>query len=171
MEFLKNGLWIREIRQDDFASIHEISSQIEVCRYQAWGPNSEDDTKEYIKSSIAEQDMSNRSCFNFVVESVSEKRVLGTCAIFLKENDVGEIGFSLGEKSWGQGFGTIIAKTLRDAAIELMNVKKVIATCDILNKGSNALLQKVGFEKVKIVEKHMKIKGRDRDTVFYEYKK
>lgn len=48
-------LFLREFRQQDWVDVHKYASQKIVCRYQTWGgPNSEEDTKEFIQDALEE---------------------------------------------------------------------------------------------------------------------
>lgn len=97
--------------------------------------------------------------------------VLGTCGIYLKGSNVAEIGFTLKKEVWGKGIGSNIARALIDYCFSHLDQHRIVATCDVLNLGSNALLKKVGFEQTQIIQKHMNIRGRVRDTAVYEISK
>jgi ribosomal-protein-alanine N-acetyltransferase len=171
MEIHTENLLIREIENDDFEEVHKFASKEEVCRYQVWGPNSIEDTRSYILNASNERHTSPRLNYNLVVYSLKEKRVIGTCGIYLKENNISEIGFTIGNDFWGKGVGTSVAKALVDFSFIDLKLHKVIATCDVLNEGSRALLEKVGFKQANLIKNHMNIRGRSRDTLFYELKK
>lgn len=164
-------LLIRNVKEEDLQDIHDFASQEEICRYQAWGPNSIEDTRNYISSSIAETKNQPRLSFNLVVTKVETSEVLGTCGIYLKGNDVAEIGFTLKKSVWGKGVGSNVAQALINYCFFELGQKRIVATCDVLNLGSNALLKKVGFEQIQVIEKHMNIRGRVRDTAVYEISK
>ena len=136
--------------------------------YQAWGPNTKEDTKNYIISSMSDCLQSPRINFNFVIVDKAENKVLGTCGVYLKNTNTSEIGFTLDKKNWRKGIGSKVAKALIDFSFNELKVQLVIATCDVLNEGSKALLEKVGFQKTKTIENHMNIRGRMRDTAYYE---
>lgn len=41
-------LHLRDYEEDDWRRVHEYASDAEVCRYMEWGPNSADDTREFM---------------------------------------------------------------------------------------------------------------------------
>lgn len=171
MHILHADLLIRNVRDEDLNAVHEFASEEEICRYQAWGPNTLEDTRNYISASISETKNTPRQSYNLVVVLAATSEILGTCGIYLKGNNVAEIGFTLKKGAWGRGFGSKVALALIDYAFTRLHQDQIIATCDVLNEGSNALLKKVGFHQTRIIEKHMNIRGRARDTVFYELSK
>jgi [ribosomal protein S5]-alanine N-acetyltransferase len=168
MKIVTANLVMRDVVKDDFSAVHDIASQPEVCQYQAWGPNTESETREYFENCFKEQGEKQRKNFNLVVSTIDNNNVIATCGIFLKEGNTAEIGFSIGKEYWRKGFGTKIASTLRDYCIDELNCNKIIATCDSLNKGSQALLEKVGFSQKSFIKSDMEIKGRIRDTIVYK---
>lgn len=163
-------LILRNVEASDIESVHSFASLEEICRYQTWGPNSLDDTKNYIAAAVEEINTFPRQSYNLAVTS-SDGSFHGTCGIFLKGNWVAEIGFTLRKESWGKGIGTKVALALIDYSIHQLKQLRIIATCDVLNEGSNALLKKVGFKQTEILKAHMNIRGRLRDTICYEFTK
>ncbi|MHC8515923.1 GNAT family N-acetyltransferase [Sporosarcina sp. ITBMC105] len=39
---------LREIEEEDWVDVHHYASQEKVCQYQPWGPNTEQDSKEFV---------------------------------------------------------------------------------------------------------------------------
>src|SRR5579863_1074837 len=131
---------VREIEEADFHDIHDFASKEEICGYQAWGPNSEEDTRNYIKNAISKRSVFPRMDYDLAIYSLKDLRVIGTCGLYLKDNDISEIGFTLSGSTWGRGIGTAIAQTLIELSFRDFDIGTIIATCDILNERSNALL-------------------------------
>lgn len=98
MNFHFSDLVLRNVKADDTELIHSFASLEEICRYQAWGPNSLEDTKNYIAAAIEEIKTSPRQSYNLAVTS-ADGSVHGTCGIYLKGNGVAEIGFTLRKES------------------------------------------------------------------------
>ena len=168
MNIFFEDLIIRDIKMDDLDAVHDFASIEEVCRYQAWGPNTLEETKDFIAAAVDEIHNLPRINYNSIVTK-TDGTVLGTCGIYLKGNEAAEIGFTLKKEFWGKGIGTKVALALIGYAVHDLNQNLVIATCDVLNEGSNALLRKVGFKLIRIINQHMNIRGRVRDTAYYEY--
>ena len=78
--------------------------------YQAWGPNTEEDTKNYIISSMSDCLLSPRINYSFVIVDKIENKILGTCGVYLKNIKTSEIGFTLDKKNRRKGIGSKVAK-------------------------------------------------------------
>jgi [ribosomal protein S5]-alanine N-acetyltransferase len=39
---------LRPIAKDDWPAVHAWASQERICRYQAWGPNTAEQTREFV---------------------------------------------------------------------------------------------------------------------------
>ena len=48
-------LILREFREADFEAVHEYGSDPEVVKYMLWGPNTEQDTREFIRKVLVQQ--------------------------------------------------------------------------------------------------------------------
>ncbi|WP_254391804.1 hypothetical protein [Terribacillus sp. DMT04] len=40
---------LRELKNEDWLAVHAYASQEIVCQYQAWGPNTEVESKQYVE--------------------------------------------------------------------------------------------------------------------------
>lgn len=58
MRLETNHLIIREFKVEDAAAVHLYASNPVVAKYMIWGPNTEEETVEFIKRTI---EMKNRS--------------------------------------------------------------------------------------------------------------
>ena len=47
---------LRPVAEADWRAVHGWASQEEVCRYQAWGPNTEDQTRAFVAEAVAAAD-------------------------------------------------------------------------------------------------------------------
>ena len=91
-----------------------------------------------------------------------DSKLIGLCALkYLgeeKKSDI-EIMFRLSEKVWGQGYGTEIAHSLVRYAESTLHLKTVVATVDLKNERSKAVLKKMGFA----FEKMLHIQGLEEE--------
>ncbi|MCY1177367.1 hypothetical protein D9M73_176720 [compost metagenome] len=72
--------------------MHKYASQEVVCRYQTWGPNSEEDTKEFIQDALDEATQTPRERYVFAI--IHQETLIGAVEIMIRDfvNEVGEIG-------------------------------------------------------------------------------
>ncbi|WP_317259178.1 GNAT family N-acetyltransferase [Paenibacillus sp. J5C2022] len=95
MQIETNRLIIREFQMEDTASVHLYASNPEVARYMIWGPNTEEETAEYIKRTIEMQKQEPRYDYEFAVVLKRDGRLIGGCGIHVSEPLQGEIGLLL----------------------------------------------------------------------------
>ena len=65
-------LFLREFTQYDWIDVHKYASQEIVCRYQTWGPNTEEDSKEFIQDVLDEATQTPRE--RYVLRLFIKKR-------------------------------------------------------------------------------------------------
>ncbi|CAJ1925971.1 unnamed protein product [Sphenostylis stenocarpa] len=81
-----------------------------------------------------------------------------------------ELGYVLGSKHWGKGIVTVVVKQVVKAAfteLPLPQLERVEALVDVLNVGSQRVLEKAGFQREGILRKFVFVKGKSRDTVMF----
>ncbi|MCU4981632.1 GNAT family N-acetyltransferase [Bacillus cereus] len=119
---IHNRFKLREIEENDWKDIY--TSQSIVCRYQAWGPNSETETKEFVNQVIQDASKVPRSRFSFALVELEYERVVGAGAITIRDftNREGEIGYNINPDYWGKG----VARLLITFGFEELNLHRII---------------------------------------------
>jgi ribosomal-protein-alanine N-acetyltransferase len=126
---IHNRFKLREIEENNWKDIHIHTSQSIVCRYQAWGPNSETETKEFVIQVL--QDASkvpSRSRFSFALVELEYERVVGSGEITIRDftNREGEIGYNINLDYWGKGLATGVTRLLITFGFEELNLHRII---------------------------------------------
>ena len=80
MELIKefssnNRLSIREFAKEDWIDVHKYASLEIVCQYQTWGPNTEEDTQNFVDQVINDAAQYPRTRFAFAI--VYQENVIG----------------------------------------------------------------------------------------------
>ena len=70
-------LLLRDFFEEDWRAVHEYGSDPEVIRYLPWGPNTEEDSRDFIRRSIAIQNESPRRRFEMGIVLKEEDRLIG----------------------------------------------------------------------------------------------
>ena len=96
-------------------------------------------------------------------------RIYYTFDIPYQELRIGEIGYVIGEKWHGKGYGTEAVKKMISEYLAKDRLYLIEAKCNIDNKPSLNLLEKVGFIKDGVLRKRRidKNTGEYRDLVVY----
>ncbi|MCA0969720.1 GNAT family N-acetyltransferase [Halobacillus litoralis] len=161
-------MYLRELDQSDWKAHHEYASKDEVCKFQPWGPNNEDDSKFFIAQAIRDREKRHRSRFVFSVILKEEDEIAGSIEMNITDWDgVGEIGFIIHDKHWGKGYATQAVRLMLKHSFEKCELHRVAAVSDPDNVSSIRVLEKIGMKKEGILRKDLYVKGRWRDSVVY----
>ncbi|WP_418908622.1 GNAT family N-acetyltransferase [Glutamicibacter endophyticus] len=158
-------LRLRELSTEDFAAVHAFASDPEVCRYSPWGPNSEQQTRDFIHSAIAEADRHPRTRFTLAIECNTQ--VIGAASFTRLDAEHGEIGYTLERNFWSRGYATEAAQALLDWALNTGGCLSVIATCRPENIGSWRVLEKIGMRRESLLAQHIWIRDHLEDSYLY----
>ena len=160
---------LREIEEKDWVDVHKYASQEKVCQYQPWGPNTEQETVEFIKEVLADAKKDPRSRFVFAAILQESGEMIGAGEFTIQDeiNRVGEIGYILNPNYWGLGLATEVAKLLIEYGINERKLHRIFATCDPRNTASSRVLEKVGMSKEGQIREHLLMKDGWRDSLLY----
>lgn len=141
---------LRLLTLDDTAAVHGWARLPEACRYQAWGPNTYEQTREYVRAAVAAAP--DRYVYGVLVDG----EVVGSGELKLHGASTGEIAYAVHPHVWGQGIATAAAWELLRLGFGAHGRHRVFGTCDPRNVASAAVLRKVG----------MRYEGRMRGTAY-----
>lgn len=143
-------LALRPLTLDDTAAVHEWARLPESCRYQAWGPNTYEQTQEYVRAVVAAPP--DRQVFGVLVDG----EVVGSAELRLHGASTAEIAYAVHPRRWGQGIATAAARELLRMGFSEHGRHRIFGTCDPRNLASAAVLRKIG----------MRYEGRMRGTAY-----
>lgn len=137
---------LRGIELTDVDAVHSWARLPEVSRFQAWGPNTEAETREFVEAAVAAWYEEPPSRFKFL--AVSDDDVViggGELSIRNRTHRQGEISYIVHPDRWGRGVGTAIGRELLRVGFEQHGLHRIYATCDPRNVGSERVLRKLGM--------------------------
>lgn len=105
-----------------------------------------EETKKFIEEIEEEWKSENQKRFEFVI--LKEDEHIGGSSVYLEQNDgetVGELGWIMNKEYWGKGYMTEAARAVMNFSLEKLGLKKLIAHCDIRNKASARVMEKIGI--------------------------
>ncbi len=160
---------LREMEERDFVDVHKYASQEKVCQYQPWGPNTEQETVEFVKEVLEDAKKEPRSRFTYAVILQESGEMIGAGELTIQDetNRVGEIGYILNPTYWGLGLATEAAKRLIEYGMNELKLHRIYATCDPRNTASSRVLEKVGMRKEGQIREHLLMKDGWRDSFLY----
>jgi RimJ/RimL family protein N-acetyltransferase len=164
-------LILREFKNSDWQAVHTYASDSEVIKYVNWGPNTQEDSQEFVKQAIEHQKEEPRKEYELAVILEPRGQLIGSGSIhLLKSGDKeGRLGIVLDRRFWGQGFGAEIARALIDFGFKKLKLYRISGTADPMNTSSRKLQEKIGFKKADYFKRYMWVEreNRWRDRLLY----
>lgn len=161
---------LREFTESDCEAVHVFASDAEVVRFQDWGPNSVEQTRDFIAQArdAASEESRTRYALAVILQNCGNATLIGSCELVVeREHEAGIIGYSLARQHWGRGYATEAASLLLRLGFDSLGLHRISATADIRNVASWRVLEKVGMRREAHFREHMRQRGEWRDSVVY----
>lgn len=145
----KNKIWLifRKFKQEDFPVVYDWLSNLENMKYRSSEPKTEEEAHRYLDWAI--QCVEQEECVNFryavVLKETNE--LIGSCELVFTDKDPAELAWELHRNYWKKGYGTEIGKTLLKLGFETLNLRRIIADCNTLNRGSYRIMELIGMRR------------------------
>lgn len=162
-----NRVMLRELEERDWVDVHAYASLTPVCKYQPWGPNSEEDSWEFVQQVLIDHKESPRS--RYVFSMIVDEKIVGSGEITIQDfiDRKGEIGYAVHPDYWGRGFATEAAKLLIAFGFSKLNLHRIFATSDPRNIGSVKVLEKAGMIREGTIREDLLMEDGWRDSHLY----
>lgn len=140
-------LSFRSFTVDDFDAVHAYASDPAVTRYTAFGPNTVEQTKEFLQRTVAESTDGDRANYHFAIIDKQTSRLIGSCGLMFSSPNGPQysFGYVLGKEWWGQGIASEATLALIEFGFRELRAHRLWAHVFVGNTGSERLLQKLGF--------------------------
>jgi RimJ/RimL family protein N-acetyltransferase len=149
--------------------MQEYTTDPEVIKYLTFGPNTEEESKQFIELCKSNQKENPRKNYNLGITISSENKLIGGSGIRITDqrNLIGNIGFCLNRNYWGKGYATEAATGLLGFGFEELNLHRIYAICDPENVASKRVLEKIGMKYEGHLRQNVIIHGIHRDSLMY----
>ena len=163
------GLVLRRPRLSDANDIFDsYAADPEVMRYVTWRPyGNRSEVAPFLQSRLARWDSGEE--FSWAITRAEEDRVIGMIGCRVREH-AADIGYVMSRKYWNRGYITEAAKAVVDWAGNLELIYRVWAVCDVENKPSTRVLEKVGMQREGTLRRyivHPNVSPEPRDCFVY----
>jgi RimJ/RimL family protein N-acetyltransferase len=162
-------LLLRDFVEADWEAVHGYARLPEVVRYMPWGPNTEQDTRDFVGRALTAQAAAPRASFELAVIWRESGRLIGGCGLTVqsKLHRVGEIGYCLHPDFWGRGCAAEAAGALLALGFEPLQLHRIQASCDPENRASRRVLEKLGMQLEGRLRQNLLLRGQWRDSLLW----
>ncbi len=149
--FQRNDLAFSYIVKADLPDIVRMLAKESVCRLLSFGPNTEQDTRNYfeplvesIGKSLEMNELPKEHVFTIRKEN---GEFLGQCGLLPIAFSPGNflIGYTLDDTGWRQGYGEKSCRFLVEYAFNILRASRISGDCFSGNIGSRRVMEKCGF--------------------------
>ncbi len=166
-------LILRPLKDSDARSVAENINNLNISRWLLVVPHpySLKDARVWIKGNKEKWQRKPVEDYVFGMDLKSEHKIVGGIGIHNVDRyeGSGEVGYWLGERYWGQGYGSEALTAVVDFAFNRLKLRRLEAGVFDGNPSSGKLLEKLGFrlEGTKIKAKRCKATGEIHDEHIY----
>jgi ribosomal-protein-alanine N-acetyltransferase len=162
-------LILRELGDKDAPAVQAYAGDIEVVRYLDWGPNTPEDTAQFLAVARAARDALPRTTYHLAIVLEAAGELIGSCRIEIRSAAYGsgDLGYVLHRRHWGRGYATETIGALLGFGFERLALHRIWATCDVENRASARVLEKVGMRREGHLRQNVRRKGEWRDSYLY----
>ena len=159
---------LRQPTLDDARAIFETYAQdTEVTRFLTWRPHSTiGETRDFLQSRL--DAWRKQSGFTWAITLLDQK-LIGAIALRVRDFKA-DAGYVIARPFWNQGYATEALQAIVDWALAQPQIHRVWAVCDVDNRASARVLEKVGMAREGVLRRwimHPNISDKPRDCLCY----
>jgi len=167
MQIHTERLVLRDFLQEDLHAIHEYASDPLVVKYMTFGPNTLEDTQNFLNRAMGKQGADPRTDYELAVVMKSEGRLIGGCRLNKVSEIEAHLGYIVNRSYWGKGYATEAARSMVEFAFGELGLHRVYADVHPDNAGSVRVLEKLGMTLEGRRRENMMIHGEYQDHLLY----
>lgn len=136
---------IREHVDTDLDAYCDWQSDPAVAEFVSWLPRNRVQSAESLRDAIAQQRATPRARYFFAVVDSTSREMLGDVGFTVVERGVGDCGWFIRRKFWGNGYATQAARLMLAVAFDQAGLQRLKASCLLENTASRRVMEKCGF--------------------------
>jgi len=162
-------LILRDFRIEDWKAVHAYASDPKAVTHIPWGPNSADQTIDFVRQAVEDATRPNRRKFEFAIVLREEDRVIGGTGIRLSgtENRDAGMGYIVLPAFWNRGIATEAAAAIVEFGFRQHGLHRIWAEVEPGNPASARVLEKIGMIREGRLRQHKWYKEDWRDSDLY----
>jgi ribosomal-protein-alanine N-acetyltransferase len=160
---------LREFQLIDFDAVHAYASDPLVTRYTSFGPNTFEQTQDFLTRTIQAYAQVPRRSHVFGIVDRDSGTLFGSCRIEACD-DTGShyaFGYCLHRDWWGSGYGSEAATALVEFGFEELDAHRLWAHVFVGNVASARILEGLGFRQEGIAVQSLYVRNAWHDIITY----
>ncbi len=172
MELHTPRLLLRPYREADLSAVHGFASDRRLTEYVEWGPNTLQDSRDFLAACRAEEQQDSRRAYTFAVTVPDGGEgpgsgPFGSVGLTLDNAGTGEVGYVIAADRWGCGYATEAASAVVHFGFTMLGLDCIRATCRPGNAASARVLEKTGMVLEARLPAHKLIRGKWEGSLLY----
>lgn len=163
MKLTTKRLILRDIKKSDAESIRKNINNLNVSRYllAVVYPYKKSDAEWWTNHCKEQQKQKPRTSYEFGIIIKPNNRIVGGVGLnsINRKQKKADIGYWIAEPYWRKGYVSEAVKKLINFAFNKLSIEKIVIPTFVENKGSNALIKKIGGKLIRIKKKAVKAKS------------
>jgi ribosomal-protein-alanine N-acetyltransferase len=166
--FTTERLRLRSPRRSDAKAIFtSYAHDPEVTRYLTWTPHrTVEETRQFVTRCV--NGWQTGTEYTWLI-CLSDDTVIG-CITLRMDRWKADVGYGLARAFWGRGYATEALRALAAWTLQQPEIFRLWAVCDVENRASARVMEKVGMQKEGVLRKWIRHPNRDeapRDCLSY----
>jgi ribosomal-protein-alanine N-acetyltransferase len=158
---------LRPLRTADWAAVHGWASLEESSRYQPWGPNSEQESQDFVGAAVRAWHQHPQDRYVWAVQDGDTVVGLGELHVRNRRWRQGEIAYAVHPHRWGEGIATRAGREVLGFAFHDLALHRIEGRCDPRNVASAAVLEKLGMTREGQLRQAVELADGWRDSLVY----
>jgi ribosomal-protein-alanine N-acetyltransferase len=142
-------LVLRDLVEDDWTSIHAMSQESSVIRYQSWlRLTSEADARRWVQQAMRHNQLHPRQAYNLAVVHQAPHQLIGWLGWGRPSDRTRgdyDFGYALLPSAWGQGYMTEALQATIGYLFGSLAATRIFGECARSNRASARVMQKAGM--------------------------
>ena len=162
-------LILRPFEVSDLPAALAYLSDPEVLRYLPCEPFSDEEARVFIEESLDDDSRGKEFPPRLAVVLKDSGVLVGHVSfeVFSSKHRTREIGYVFHRLYQGKGYATEASRALIGYGFRMLNLHRVVATCDPRNPASYGVMEKLGMRREAHFKRDVQIHGQWSDEYFY----
>ncbi len=169
LSLLTQRLVLRCFEEADLATVQSYASDPRRPAHVDWGPNSEEEAGDFVRSAVASRSTNPRKRYDFAVLLRGEEALIGGCGLKVSAESDHEasIGCFIAYDYRNQGYATEAAYRLLAFGFRELGLHRIVGTCEAENVASWRVLERIGMRREGYLVEESWQMGRWRDSLLF----